>query len=169
CVGGQKGRPRGKEVQMDEAKATAERAETGLPERGTWKIDPAHSGVGFVARHMMVSKVRGGFGVFSGTIEVGDSPETSSVEVEIDAASVQTGNEGRDQHLRSPDFLDVETYPRITFRSTRVERTGDSSLRVEGDLTIRDVTKPVTLDAHFHGMAGDPLGNTRIGFSASTE
>ena len=151
---------------MEDTRATVDRTEAGLPAPGTWVIDSAHTSVGFVARYLMVTRVRGHFPAFEGNIEIAEAPEDSRVEVTIDAASVDTRNEGRDQHLRSPDFLDVERYPQLTFRSTKVERTGPSSLAVEGDLTIRDVTKPVTLDVEFEGTGADPWGKTRVAFSA---
>jgi len=139
------------------------------PEPGTYAIDTSHSHVGFMARHLMVSKVRGRFTSFSGTITVADPPEQSSVDVTIDAASIDTHDPKRDEHLRSPDFLDVEKYPNITFKSTRVEMTGDESLAVTGHLTIKDQTHPVTLDASYDGVATDPWGGTRLGFEAKTE
>lgn len=138
------------------------------PAQGTWELDPAHTNAGFVARHLMVTKVRGRFTDASGRIRVGEGPEDSLVEVEIAAASIDSGDEDRDAHLRSPDFLDVERFPTIGFRSTRVERTGERTLRVEGDLTIRDVTRPVVLDAEYLGASRDWEGNPRIGFSATT-
>jgi polyisoprenoid-binding protein YceI len=139
------------------------------PAMGTYAIDPAHTGVAFVARHMMVSKVRGHFGVFSGTIVIGETPEDSSVEVSIDAASIDTASDMRDNHLRSPDFLDVERFPRLLFKSTDVERTGPTSLRVNGELTIKDITKPVELAVEYEGTVADMRGGTRTAFSASGE
>lgn len=139
------------------------------PAAGTWEIDPVHSAVTFAARHLMVSKVRGGFRGFRGTLHVSDVPEQSWVEVEIDAASIDTGEAQRDAHLRSPDFLDAERFPALTFRGTEVERTGERTLRVRGDLTIRDVTRPVDLDVEYLGVVADPWGGTRAGFTASTE
>jgi polyisoprenoid-binding protein YceI len=139
------------------------------PEPGTYEIDRSHSMVEFVSRHLMVTKVRGRFAEFSGTITVGESPEESAVEVTIDAASVDSREEKRDAHLRSADFLDVENHPTIEFRSTGVEIIDDERLRVTGDLTIRGQTHPVTLDATFDGAFSDPWGSRRIGFSASTE
>lgn len=140
-----------------------------VPAPGTWRIDPAHSSVEFVARHLMVSKVRGRFGSLEGTIHVDEEPERSTVEVQIDAASIDTGEPKRDEHLRSPDFLDVERYPSLTFRSTGAERTGQRTLRVEGELTIRDVTRPLALDVEYQGIVLDPWGNSRAGFTASAE
>ena len=139
------------------------------PAAGVYEIDKSHSMVEFVSRHLMVTKVRGRFSEFSGTITIGETPEESSVEVTIDAASIDSRDEKRDGHLRSPDFLDVENHPTIEFRSTDVEVIDDERLRVTGDLTIRGVTRPVTLDATFDGEFADPWGNQRVGFSASTE
>lgn len=139
-----------------------------LPQPGTWKIDPAHTTVEFVARHVL-SRLRGRFEAFSGTITVGERPEDSRVEVDIDAASIQTNTEDRDNHLRSPDFLDAEQHPRITFRSTAVRPGKGSEFEVDGDLTIRGVTRPVTLAAECVGLSKDPWGNDLVAFSANTE
>jgi polyisoprenoid-binding protein YceI len=138
-----------------------------LPEAGTWTIDPTHTVVGFMAKHLMVTKVRGSFKAFSGTITVGDTAEASSVEVSIDAASIDTGTADRDNHLRTGDFLDVETFPALTFVSTSVRANG-SGYSVDGDLTIRDTTKAVTLEMTFDGIATDPWGNTKAAFTATT-
>jgi polyisoprenoid-binding protein YceI len=142
--------------------------QTELPAAGTWALDPSHTEVAFVARHLMVTKVRGRFLRFDGTIQVAEEPEQSSVDVRLDASSITTGADDRDAHLRSPDFLDVETYPEVRFVSTGIERSGNG-WRLAGDLTIRDVTKPVVLDMTFDGVAGDPWGGTRAAFTASTE
>jgi polyisoprenoid-binding protein YceI len=139
------------------------------PAQGTWEIDPAHSDLAFVARYLMVTRVRGGFGEFSGTFHIAEAPEESWVEVTIKSASIDTGTPDRDKHLRSPDFLDVERFPELRFKSTKVELTGGTDLKVTGELTIRDVTKPVVLDAEFQGIAKDPWGGTRTAFSATTE
>ncbi|HWC11016.1 MAG TPA: YceI family protein [Acidimicrobiales bacterium] len=139
------------------------------PVAGVYEIDKSHSMVEFVSRHLMVTKVRGRFSEFSGAITVGQTAAESSVEVTIDAASIDTRDEKRDAHLRSEDFLDVENHPTLEFRSTDVEVVDDERLRVTGDLTIRGVTRPVTLDATFDGEFSDPWGGQRIGFSASTE
>jgi polyisoprenoid-binding protein YceI len=139
------------------------------PAAGTWNIDLAHSELAFVARYLMVTKVRGGFGEFSGTLHIAEAPEASWVEVTIKAASIDTGTPDRDKHLRSADFLDVERFPELRFKSTKVELTGGTGLKVTGDLTIRDVTKQVVLDAEFQGIAKDPWGGTRAAFSATTE
>jgi polyisoprenoid-binding protein YceI len=138
--------------------------------KGTWVIDPVHTNLGFHARHAMVTTVRGSFQEFSGTITIDpDHPERSSAEVEIKAASVTTRAKDRDAHLVSPDFLDAERHPTLTFRSTRVEAGDDPDQFVLwGDLTIRGVTKPVRLDMTFHGTAVDPFGNLRAGFEGET-
>lgn len=140
-----------------------------VPEAGTYDLDLSHSTVEFVVRHLMISKVRGRFGSYRGTVVIGDRPEDSSVEVSIDAASISTNDEQRDGHLRSGDFFDVDQYPTVGFKSTAVEPAKGDHWNVTGDLTIRDVTKPVVLDVEFEGAQTDPWGNGRIGFSASTE
>ena len=140
-----------------------------VPAPGTWTIDASHSTVGFVTRHLMVSKVRGQFSEYSADLVIADRPEDSRVDVTIQVASVTTNDEGRDGHLLSPDFFDAETYPTITFRTTSVEPVGDDEWKVTGDLTVRDVTKPVVLSVEFAGVSSDPWGNTRAGFSATTE
>jgi polyisoprenoid-binding protein YceI len=135
----------------------------------TWQIDPAHSEIQFSARHMMISTVRGRFKRFSGTIEADEqNPTTAQVEVQIDAASIDTGDDKRDTHLRSPDFLNVEQYPYITFKSTKVEQRDATHGQLTGDLTIRDVTKPVILEVEYAGMAKSPWGAISAGFSAHT-
>ena len=140
-----------------------------IPAPGTWEIDPAHSRVAFMARHLMVTKVRGSFGVFGGTISVGEAPEDSQVDVRVDVASLDSRSPDRDKHVLSADFLDVERFPEITFTSTKVEKTGHHTLRITGDLTIRDVTRPVVLEAEFVGLTDDPWGGKRVAFEASTE
>jgi polyisoprenoid-binding protein YceI len=139
------------------------------PAAGTWEIDPVHTSVAFVARYLMVTKVRGHFSEFSGAIRVAEDPEGSSAELVIQASSIDTGSEDRDKHLRSADFLDLERFPEIRFTSTKVELPGENRLVVTGDLTIRDVTRPVVLQAEFTGLSEDPWGNRRAGFSATTE
>ena len=135
----------------------------------TWNIDSTHSTVGFSIRHMVFSKVRGRFLKYTGALQLDDSdPGKSWVEVTIDAASIDTGTAQRDTHLRSADFFDVETYPDLRFRSTRVEDVGDGRLRVVGELTIRDTTREIVLDAEPAGRGMDPWGNERIGFVART-
>lgn len=139
----------------------------------TWKLDPAHTTVEFAVKHMMFTTVRGRFKSLSGSIVVDEiNPDRSKVEVEIDAASIDTGVADRDAHLRSADFLDVEQYPTITFRSTKVEgahRAAGDRFRVDGELTIRGKAIAVTLDASFEGSGKDPWGNEKAGFSAKTE
>ena len=136
---------------------------------GTYTIDPAHSRVGFVARHAMVTKVRGSFDEFEGSGYFdAENPGNSKLELVIKAASVDTRNADRDAHLRSNDFFDMGTYPEITFASTSVEHTGDVRYRVTGDLTIKGVTRPVAVDFEYTGAAVDPYGNQRIGFEGTT-
>jgi polyisoprenoid-binding protein YceI len=135
---------------------------------GVWNVDPAHSTVGFVARHLMISKVRGRFRTFSGTIHIADDPLQSSVEATVDLASVDTGDAARDEHLRSADFFSVDPHPTMTFRSTSVRQEGDHYV-LAGDLTIRDVTRPVEFELEFDGVSQDPWGNTRAGFTAEAE
>lgn len=135
---------------------------------GDYAIDPSHTRLGFSARHAMVTKVRGQFDEFEGTAHVDTTtPANSKVDVTIQAASVTTGNEQRDGHLKTPDFFDIENYPTITFTSTKVERDG-SEWDITGDLTINGVTKPVTIEFEETGSAKDPYGNTRIGFEGDT-
>ena len=131
---------------------------------GTWTVDAAHSELGFVARHLMVTKVRGQFKEFEGTVKVGDSIGDSQVTAVAQLGSVDTGSADRDAHLKSADFFDVENNPTMSFTSTEV--TADS---LKGDLTIKGVTKPVEFDLDFGGLATDPRGNQKAGFEASTE
>ena len=135
---------------------------------GTYTVDTAHSRVGFVARHAMVTKVRGAFNDFEGKAVLdGEHPENSSVEVTLQVASIDTRNAQRDGHLRTNDFLDAEVYPTITFTSTAISHEGGNDFAVTGDLTIKDVTKSVTIPLEFQGAATDPFGNERIGFEGS--
>ena len=134
---------------------------------GTWDIDTSHSDVSFTVRHMMVSKVRGRFGAFSGEIVTGNDLADSSVTATIDATSIDTNNEQRDGHIRSADFFDVENHPRWTFRSIGV-RVDGGDLAVDGELTIKGVTRPVSLALEINGFGPDAWGGTRAGFSAST-
>ena len=137
---------------------------------GTWQIDPVHTTVDFAVKHLMISTVRGTFGAVAGTIVLDEeNPAASYVTAEIGAASIDTRQEQRDAHLRSPDFFDVEKFPAITFRSTRVEGLGGGRFDVAGDLTIRGVTRPVVLEVTDEGRGGDPWGGRRAGFSASTK
>jgi len=135
---------------------------------GTWNLDQAHTEIGFAARHMMVSKVRGKFEKYTGTITTAANPLESHAEAEIDLSSITTGNDQRDGHLRGSDFFDVDTHPSMTFRSTGVRPDGDDFL-VDGELTIRGITKPITLKVELGGFGPDPYGGTRAGFSASAE
>jgi polyisoprenoid-binding protein YceI len=135
-----------------------------------WQLDPEHSLVEFSVKHMMIATVRGRFEQLEGTIVLDPAdPTTATINVSIEAASIRTGIEARDQHLRSPDFLDAAGHPRLTFRSTSVRRLDGDTFEVVGDLTIRDVTRPVTLVARSLGMVTDPWGVERIGYSATTK
>ena len=134
---------------------------------GTWVLDPAHSEVTFSLRHMMISKVRGEFGLKSATIEAPANPLEAKVTASVDAASISTGDQNRDNHLRSADFFDVETYPTIDFVSTGVRYEGGDFL-VDGDLTMHGVTKPVTFELEFGGFGTDPYGNYKAGATAKT-
>lgn len=135
-----------------------------------WKIDNAHSHVQFAVRHMMISTVRGEFENFEGSVDFDqDQPENSKLDIKIDAASINTREKDRDNHLRSADFFNAEEYPTLHFVSKRVEPTAEDKGRVIGDLTIRGVTRQVVLDVTFHGIAKSPWGATSAGFSASTK
>lgn len=134
---------------------------------GTWDIDPVHSDVSFTVRHMMVSKVRGHFATFSGTIVTGADITGSEVNATIDATTITTGTEQRDNHIRSADFFEVEKHPTWTFASTAV-RADDGDLFLDGNLTIKGVTRPVSLSLEVNGFGPDAYGGTRAGFSAST-
>ncbi len=135
----------------------------------TWSFDTSHSSIGFSVRHLMISKVRGHFGKWTGTFGyVEADPTRSTLEVRIDAASIHTRDDKRDAHLRSPDFFDVEKYPELTFVSTGIERDGGDDYVVTGDLTIHGVTRSVRLKVEGLGRTRDPWGGERVGFSAST-
>jgi polyisoprenoid-binding protein YceI len=137
---------------------------------GDYTIDPAHSSIGFVARHAMVTKVRGNFDEFDGHIHVdAENPSQSSAKVTIKAASIDTRNADRDAHLRSNDFFAMDEYPEIVFESTSAEKVDDSTYRVAGDLTIKGVTRPISVDFEFTGSATDPFGNKRVGFEGSVQ
>ncbi len=140
-----------------------------LPTAGTFVLDKSHTQVGFVARHLMVSKVRGRFTDYDGKVVVADDPAESSVEVVIQAASIDTNDANRDNHVRTNDFLAVEEYPTLAFRSTKVELDPRGTWKVHGDLTVRGVTRPIVLDVEFEGVIQDPWGNQRLGFTASGE
>jgi polyisoprenoid-binding protein YceI len=135
---------------------------------GTWAIDPVHSEVSFVVRHMMVSKVRGRFDTFEGTVVTGQNPLDSTVNASIDLSSVNTGNEQRDGHIRSADFFEVDKHPHMTFRSTGV-RAEDEGFVLDGELTLKGVTQPIALQLEINGFGPDSQGGTRSGFSAQGE
>ncbi|MFG3494669.1 YceI family protein [Streptomyces sp. NPDC047928] len=137
---------------------------------GEYAIDPSHSGIGFTARHAMVTNVRGTFTDHEGTLRLdGSDPAASSASIDVRIASLDTGSADRDGHLRSADFFDAEQYPLMTFRSTSAEALGGTDYRITGDLTIKDVTRPVTIDLEFNGSARDPFGNERVGFEGKAE
>ena len=144
-------------------------AQTQIPNyiAGTWEVDPVHSDVSFTVRHMMVSKVRGRFGGFTGEMVTGEDITTSSVRAEIDATSIDTGNEQRDGHVRSADFFDVENHPTWTYTSTGVRTDGDD-LVIDGELTIKGVTRSVPLALEVNGFGPDAFGGTRAGFTGTT-
>lgn len=132
---------------------------------GTYAIDPTHSELGFSVRHAMVTTVRGRFPEHTGTIVLdGDDPSKSAAEVAIQVASIDTAQEARDNHLRTGDFFDVEQFPQITFKSTAAQQLDEDTFRLTGDLTIKDTTKPVSIDFTFNGSAKDPFGQERVGF-----
>jgi polyisoprenoid-binding protein YceI len=134
-----------------------------------WQIDFAHSHVQFSARHMMISKVRGEFQKFSGTVALDENdPGKTTLDIQIDASTISTRDEKRDAHLRSADFLTVDTYPTLTFKSTRVDTTGPLTARLHGDLTIKGVTHPVVLNVESHGKVKSPWGTESYGFEAHT-
>lgn len=136
---------------------------------GEYTVDPSHSSVGFTVRHAMVTNVRGSFTDLDGTLELdGANPAASEAALTVRMTSVDTGAEDRDNHLRSADFFDAEKFPEMTFRSTRAEQLGGEDYRITGDLTIKGVTRPLSIDLEFNGSATDPFGNERVGFEGST-
>jgi polyisoprenoid-binding protein YceI len=136
---------------------------------GTWAIDPAHSRIGFSARHAMVTTVRGSFESFEGQLHLdGQNPSAATAGLSVQTASIATGSADRDTHVRSADFLNVEEFPTMTFAATQVRQTGDDTFVMVGDLTIRGTTRPVEIDAVLEGVSADPFGNDRIGFSGRT-
>lgn len=137
-------------------------------ETGTWTLEGQHTKIGFVAKHLMVTKVRGHFDEFDGTVTIADDLSDSAIEVRIDASSITTGAADRDEHLRSGDFLDLANYPQLKFASTEISQNG-TDFEITGDLTIRDVTKPITLEASYDGTVTDPWGNDRVAFSARAD
>src|SRR3954467_4689539 len=140
-----------------------------IPAAGTYERDPNHKRVGFVVRHLMVSKVRGDFGEATATITVGENPMDTSVTASINTASINTGQADRDNHLRSGDFFDVEKYPTMEFRSTGLKSHDGDEFVLDGELTIKDVTRPVELKVEFEGVGRSPYGQDVFGFSASTD
>ena len=135
---------------------------------GTWTIDPSHSSIEFSVRHLMISKVKGSFKTFSGTVTVPEDPFQASLNVTIDPNSIDTGDATRDGHLRSGDFFEVEKYPEAQYVSSSVRPAGDGYV-VDGELSLHGVTRPVSLDLDFNGTGGDPWGNTRAGFTATAD
>jgi polyisoprenoid-binding protein YceI len=136
----------------------------------SWKIDSAHTLASFTVRHMMISNVRGEFEKVTGAVDFNEeNPTEATVDVQIDVASINTRDSQRDQHLKSPDFFNIELYPKISFKSKSVERTGDTSARLIGDLTIKDITREVSLDVDYAGLATSPWGATSAGFTATTK
>ncbi|UYQ64604.1 YceI family protein [Streptomyces peucetius] len=137
---------------------------------GEYAIDPAHSSIGFTVRHAMVTNVRGSFGEHEGTLRLdGTDPSRSSASIDVAIASVDTGIADRDGHLRSGDFFDAENFPKMTFRSTAAEQLGGDRYRITGDLTIKDVTRPLSIDLQFQGAATDVYGNERVGFEGGAQ
>jgi len=153
----------------DSVASTREYEGLQIPVAGTYKLDAAHKRVGFVVRHLMVSKVRGDFAQAEATITIAEDPLQSSVVATITTASVQTGNVDRDNHLRTGDFFEAEKYPHLTFRSTGIKSHAGAEFVLDGELTIKDVTKPVELVVEFEGATTSPYGQAIFGFSASTE
>jgi len=140
-----------------------------IPVAGVYDIDGPHTSVEFVGRHLMITKVRGRFTDVRGQITIAEDPERSHVEVEIGVASLNSGNDDRDAHLKSPDFFDVEQYPTIAFASTAVRPLRDNTWELVGDLTVRGTTRPITLQVDFDGGGASPMGDERVGFSAATD
>lgn len=150
---------------------SSERTVNGIafPAAGTWALDPAHTSVEFQAKHLMVAKVKGHFAGAQGALEIADNPSESTAEITIDAATINTGVADRDAHLKSADFLEVDKFPEITFRSTGLEHDGGSDWKLNGELTIHGVTRPATLETEYSGVGVDPWGGTRAFFSAETK
>ena len=149
--------------------ATTATREVRVPETGVWEFDKAHTSITIKARHMMVTRVRGHFKELSGNIHVAERPEDSWVEATIQAASIDTGDPRRDDHMRSADFMDVAAYPEIAYRSTGFEVRGETRLRVTGDLTVHGITKPIQLDVEYRGRTTSPWGQDIIAFTAEGE
>jgi polyisoprenoid-binding protein YceI len=145
---------------------TPEVAQTVVP-KGTWRVDPAHSKVGFAVKHMGVATVRGEFGEFEGALEIGDDLASSKATGSVKTASVDTNQDGRDEHLRSADFFEVEKYPEISFSSTSIEKVDDETVKITGDLTLHGETHPVELEAEIGGVETGPEGETRTGLEVT--
>jgi polyisoprenoid-binding protein YceI len=145
---------------------TPEVTETGIP-KGTWNVDPAHSKVGFAVKHMGVATVRGEFGEFEGSLVFGDDLASSTAGGSVKTASVDTNQEARDEHLRSADFFESETYPEITFASTSIEKIDDETVKITGDLTMHGETHPIELEAELGGVETGPQGETRTGLEVT--
>jgi polyisoprenoid-binding protein YceI len=156
---------------MSEAPTTTTRTVDGLevPGSGTYALDTSHSQIGFTVRHMMIAKVRGHFSATEGTLVVAEDPTASTVTITASTGSIDTRDEGRDGHLKSPDFLDAEQYPTITFTGTGITDEGGGTFALVGDLTVHGVTKPLQLEVEYNGVGQDPWGNQRIGFTAKGE
>lgn len=155
---------------MNQAKKTPRLYNGALfPTAGDYTIDPVHSFVEFIAQHLMVGQIRGSFHPLTGNIKIADDPTLSSLDISIDTASISTHNEKRDEDLRSERFLDVRKFPTMTYRSTGVTAEPRGHLTVEGELTIRDVTRPVSIDVVFNGIVEDPWSNTRVAFNGSAK
>ncbi|KOV55628.1 YceI family protein [Streptomyces sp. MMG1121] len=137
---------------------------------GDYTIDPAHTTIGFTARHAMVTNVKGAFQDFTGSLHLdGANPDRSTATLDVTMASIDTGNADRDGHLKSSDFFKIDEFPAMTFRSTKAEALGGDDYRITGDLSLLGVTKPITIDLEFNGAAKDPFGNERVGFEGKTE
>jgi polyisoprenoid-binding protein YceI len=154
---------------MNQAKASRIYNGALFPIAGKYTVDPVHSFVDFIAQHLMVGQIRGSFHPVTGDIMIADDPTLSSIEISIDTSGINTNNTTRDEDLRSPRFLDVKKYPIMIYRSTSVTAQPRGHLAVEGELTIREVTRLVAIDAVFNGIVDDPWGNTRVAFKGSTK
>jgi polyisoprenoid-binding protein YceI len=152
-----------------EASATRDHKGTAIPVPGEYVLDTAHTTIEFVARHLMIAKVRGRFTKFEGSVKIADDPEDSSIEISVDAASIDTSEPNRDAHLRSGDFLETDKFPKVTFKSTKIEHRGDTNWKLSGDLTIHGVTKPIVFDVEFLGVTVSPWGTKPFGFEAIAE
>ena len=161
------------EIAVEQAKVAvaAHRVVDGItyPAPGTYALDPTHTRIGFVARHLMVTKVRGHFAQFDGSITIAEDPKASTAEATLQAISIDTGTPDRDAHLRSGDFLEAEKYPQVTFRNARVRKQSGAELTVVGDLTIKDTTREVELAVELDGVVTDPYGNEKLALTARTE